>query len=52
MRTGEVLTQPIARNDAATFIDFLRMMDAYVIAHNTTAKPYRRTYDARPLKAA
>ncbi|MEW2084922.1 IS630 family transposase, partial [Streptomyces sp. NPDC005283] len=129
VRTGEVLTQPIARNNAATFIDFLRMlertinprhaihvvldngashiarttkawladhprwhvhwtpphaswlnqvelffsaltrrvlrhgdfpsrddlidkMDAYVIAHNTTAKPYRWTYDARPLKAA
>ncbi|MFJ9033375.1 IS630 family transposase [Streptomyces sp. NPDC102274] len=128
VRTGEVLTQPIARNNAATFIDFLRMlertinpihaihvvldngashiarttktwladhprwhvhwtpphaswlnqvelffsaltrrvlrhgdfpsrddlidkMDAYVIAHNTTAKPYRWTYEASPVKA-
>ncbi|MFE2745800.1 IS630 family transposase, partial [Streptomyces scopuliridis] len=128
VRTGEVLTQPIVRNNAATFIDFLRTlertinpshaihvvldngashiarktkawladhprwhvhwtpphaswlnqvelffsaltrrvlrhgdfpsrddlidkMDTYVIAHNTTAKPYRWTYDARPLTA-
>jgi TnpA family transposase len=27
-------------------------IDAFAIAHNTTAKPYRWTYDGSPLKAA
>jgi transposase len=30
VRTGEVLTQPIARNDAATFISFLRTLDRVI----------------------
>jgi hypothetical protein len=27
-------------------------LNTYVINHNTTAKPYRWTYDGTPLKAA
>ncbi|WP_181923770.1 IS630 family transposase [Streptomyces inhibens] len=127
--TGEVLTQPITRNDSATFVRFLKMLDrtidprreihvvldngsahtakntrawlsahprwhvhwtpphaswlnqvelyfsvlarrvlrhgdfpsrddlidkidTFAIRHNTTAKPYRWTYDGAPLKAA
>ncbi|MCJ1676198.1 IS630 family transposase [Streptomyces sp. APSN-46.1] len=128
VNTGEVLTQPITRNDSATFVRFLKMLDriidprreihvvldngsahtaktkawlaahprwhvhwtpphaswlnqvelyfsalarsvlrhgdfpskgdlidkidTFAIRHNTTAKPYRWTYDGTPLKAA
>ncbi len=27
-------------------------LDAYVIGHNETAKPYRWTYEGTPIKAA
>lgn len=32
--------------------DLIDKLDTYVIGHNTTAKPYRWTYDGSPLKAA
>ncbi|WP_369776329.1 hypothetical protein [Streptomyces sp. R33] len=30
--------------------DLIDKLDAYVIGHNETAKPYRWTYDGTPLK--
>ncbi|WP_392675652.1 hypothetical protein [Streptomyces sp. LN785] len=32
--------------------DLIDKLDTYAIDHNTTAKPYRWTYDGSPLKAA
>lgn len=32
--------------------DLIDKLDTYAIAHNTTAKPYRWTYDGSPLKIA
>ncbi|MFE4335609.1 hypothetical protein ACFRQM_41345 [Streptomyces sp. NPDC056831] len=49
--TGEVLTQPITRNDAATFIRFLAMLDrtidprhpVHVVLHNGASHIAKKT---------
>jgi transposase len=48
-----VLTRRVLRHgDFADRHDLIDKLDAFAIAHNTTAKPYRWTYDGTPLKAA
>ncbi|GII32885.1 transposase [Planotetraspora mira] len=47
------LTRCVLRHgDFADRHDLIDKLDAFAIAHNTTAKPYRWTYDGTPLKAA
>ncbi|MFE5586413.1 IS630 family transposase [Kitasatospora sp. NPDC056531] len=47
------LTRRVLRHgDFASRDDLIDKLEAYVIGHNETAKPYRWTYDATPLKAA
>ena len=47
------LTRRVLRHgDFPSRDDLIDKLDTYVIGHNTTAKPYRWTYDGSPLKAA
>ena len=47
------LTRRVVRHgDFASRDDLINKIETYVIAKNTTAKPYRWTYDGTPLKAA
>ncbi|MFF1473711.1 IS630 family transposase [Streptomyces mirabilis] len=47
------LTRRVLRHgDFPSREDLIDKLDTYVIGHNTTAKPYRWTYDGSPLKAA
>ncbi|WSX88733.1 IS630 family transposase [Micromonospora sp. NBC_00898] len=45
------MTRRVLRHgDFSSRDDLIAKLDAYVINHNTTAKPYRWTYDGTPLK--
>jgi hypothetical protein len=47
------LTRRVVRHgDFPSREDLINKIDRYVIEKNTTAKPYRWTYDGTPLKAA
>jgi transposase len=47
------LTRRVVRHgDFSSRDDLINKIEAYVIEKNTTAKPYRWTYDGTPLKAA
>lgn len=47
------LTRRVLRHgDFASRDDLIEKLEAYVIAHNESAKPYRWTYEGTPLKAA
>lgn len=47
------LTRRVVRHgDFSSRDDLIEKLDAYVIGHNETAKPYRWTYEGTPLKAA
>lgn len=47
------LTRRVVRHgDFTSRDDLINKIETYVIAKNTTAKPYRWTYDGTPLKAA
>jgi len=47
------MTRRVLRHgDFSSRDDLIDKLDTYVINHNTTAKPYRWTYDGTPLKAA
>lgn len=47
------LTRRVVRyGDFASRNDLIDKLEAYVIGHNETAKPYRWTYEGTPLKAA
>ncbi|MFI9163385.1 IS630 family transposase [Kitasatospora aureofaciens] len=47
------LTRRVVRHgDFASRDDLIEKLEAYVIGHNETAKPYRWTYEGTPLKAA
>jgi hypothetical protein len=41
-----------AAGDFASRDDLIEKLEAYVIRHNENARPYRRTYEGTPLKAA
>ncbi len=42
----------IRHGDFTSRDDLIEKIETYVIKKNTTAKPYRWTYDGTPLKAA
>jgi hypothetical protein len=47
------LTRPVVQHgDFTSRDDLIEMLEAYVIGHNETAKPYRWNYEGTPLKAA
>jgi transposase len=47
------MTRRVLRHgDFSSRDDLIDKLETYVINHNTTAKPYRWTYDGTPLKAA
>ncbi|MFJ8313628.1 MULTISPECIES: transposase [unclassified Streptomyces] len=47
------LTRRVLRHgDSASREDLIENLEAYVIGHNDTARPYRWTYEGTPLKAA
>ncbi|MFF2149680.1 IS630 family transposase [Kitasatospora sp. NPDC058190] len=47
------LTRRVVRHgDFSSRDDLIEKLEAYVIGHNETAKPYRWTYEGSPLKAA
>ncbi|MFD4397076.1 IS630 family transposase [Kitasatospora sp. NPDC058478] len=47
------LTRRVVRHgDFASRDDLIEKLEAYVIGHNETAKPYHWTYEGTPLKAA
>ncbi|GAB2743187.1 IS630-like element ISMsm2 family transposase [Kitasatospora kifunensis] len=47
------LTRRVLRHgDFSSRDDLIEKLEAYVIGHNETAKPYRWTYEGTPLKAA
>ncbi|WP_262064326.1 IS630 family transposase [Streptomyces sp. STR69] len=47
------LTRRVVRHgDFTSRDDLIEKLEAYVIGHNETAKPYRWTYEGTPLKAA
>ncbi|MFG2645887.1 hypothetical protein ACGFYP_33500, partial [Streptomyces sp. NPDC048370] len=43
--------QGLRHGDFARRDDLIEKLEAYVIRHNETAKPYRWTYEGTPLKA-
>ena len=60
MATGQVITEPIARNDSVAFTSFLHRrgdftsradlaakITSFAVRYNQTARPWNWTYDAR-----
>lgn len=54
IRAGRsALTRRVLRHgDFASRNDLIEKLEAYVIGHNETIKPYRWTHEGTPLKAA